>query len=382
MAKKRTSLSQTLFRDINPYASQETETPAAAGLLQLPLTAVMPDPGQPRQLLPGPIAAQLEAGQIDTAVAMQQWLALPADDRLVALRQLADSIAQHGLINPITVRTPAADESAPAGTQYVIVTGERRYWAHVLLAQEGRQIRQGNTAVSPHTISALLTASGVSIRAHQLIENLLREDINAVEKAWGLWALRYELSGVNDSSPEAAEADLVPWTAVSDALGISARYRIFLTSVLNLSEEAQALVVSHNLAEMTIRPIVQKLKDRPDLQIEALRQLLHWQQEAASGDGDRAITRAVQELVDNLLQRQTRAMRAPAHVQLSPATRRFRRQVRSTLRFLDQLAPGDATLVARDLALDATYQETVGELQQLRQRIDTLLSEVAAYQAD
>ena len=129
------------------------------------------------------------------------------------LKRLADSIEQHGLISPISVRPPRPDEITPPGITYFIVTGERRYWAHVYLLSQDKLIHAGQTTTSPQEIKITLAPSGITVRAHQLIENLLREDLNAVERARGMWALRYELSGVNYSSPlpgqAEAEADIV-----------------------------------------------------------------------------------------------------------------------------------------------------------------------------
>ena len=107
--------------------------------------------------------------------------------------------------------------------------------------------------------------------------------IDASEKAQGFLALRYELSGiaftpatkvnegVNHGSP------LVKWTQVEEALNVSRRYRQYVTSVLRLSDEAQAIVRKHRLSERAIRPISQKLGNRPDLQVAALNHLVAWQ---------------------------------------------------------------------------------------------------------
>src|SRR5687768_368190 len=48
----------------------------------------------------------------------------------VALRELADSIEQHGLIQPISI---AHDPAQLSEDMYIIVAGERRYRAHQLL---------------------------------------------------------------------------------------------------------------------------------------------------------------------------------------------------------------------------------------------------------
>lgn len=390
MAKKRTSLSQTLFSGIDPYGQDQTKAAETEGRLRyLPLTTVRPDPNQPRRLLPGNLQARLtDQSHYEPLATMADWLAqaAPNDSRLQELRQLADSIARHSLINPITVRpapsnqaTTKAADTPTAGSEYLIITGERRYWAHVLLALEKRQIQVGEQS-DPNHIPALLAPAGISIRAHQLIENINREDINAVEKAYGLVALRQELSEVNPGSPD---GKLVPWTAVSDTLGISKRYRIYLTAVLDLCDEAQAIITAHSLAEKTVRPIAQKLKDRPELQIEALQQIVAWQRENDAAEGaERAISnKAVGDLVNRLLIRENRASQ-PSHVQVAPYTQKFQSTLRRTLRFLDQLESDDLVLVARDLALDQTYEETVSDLQTLHARLEQVLRRVEDYRAN
>jgi hypothetical protein len=387
VAKKRTSLSQTLFSGIDPYGQAQAEGGEAQSRLRyLPLTAVRPDPGQPRRLLPGNLQAQLvEPDRYDPLAAMANWLtqAAPHDGRLQELRQLADSIARHGLINPITVRpaAPSAETAASPteGAYYFIVTGERRYWAHVLLALEKRQIQVGEQN-DPHQVQVLLAPEGISIRAHQLIENINREDINAVEKAYGLVALRQELSEVNPGSPATRP---VPWTEVSDTLGISKRYRIYLTAVLDLCDEAQAIITAHNMAEKTVRPIAQKLKDRPQLQVEALQQIVAWQRQNEAEEGaERAISnKAVGDLVNRLLARENRSARQP-RIQVGPHTQKFQSNVRRTLRFLNLLEADDLVLLARDLALDQSYQETVAELQTLHDHLEQVLRRVEDYRAN
>lgn len=394
MAKKRTGLSQTLFSGIDPYSKeQERQAERAERLVYLPLAAIRPDPDQPRRLLPGNLQAKLEEQrEYDPLAVMHSWLteATSGDARLKDLRKLADSIARHGLINPITVRPLATPR--PDGTQYLIVTGERRYWAHGLLAVEGRHLQVGERR-DPGQIQSLLAPEGISVRAHQLVENINREDINALEKAYGLVALRYELSEVNPGSPSSPidtgvnrgspSPNLVPWTEVSDVMGISKRYRIYITSVLDLCDEAQAIIAAHNLAEKTVRPIVQKLKEHPGLQVEALQQLVTWQRENEAEEGvDRAINnKAVGDLVTRLLARENKSARRP-RIQVAPHTHKFQSNVRRTLQFLNKLKTDDLVLVARDLALDQTYQETVQELQDLQAHLEQVLRQVEDYRSE
>lgn len=395
MAKKRTGLSQTLFDGIDPYgkgvgeqASTDEQPTQTGRLVSLSLEIVRPDPEQPRRLLPANLQSALaEQGKYDPVIIIKSWLAqaLKGDSRLTDLRKLADSISRHGLINPISVRP--LDPPPSDGTQYLIITGERRYWAHVLLAAEGRQIQVGDQT-DPNQVPALLAPDGISIRAHQLIENIVREDINAVEKAQGMVALRYELSGVDPGSPPSptnkdTAPTLISWTEVSNALDISKRYRIYITSVLDLSDDAQAIVTEYNLAEKTIRPIVQKLKKHPDLQVEALQQLIGWQRENETEEGvDRAVNnKSVTALVNRLLVRENRPIRS-SRIQAPPNTQTLSSNVRRTTSFLKKLKQEDLVLVARDLALDQTYQGTIEELQELQIQIEQILQQVDTYRSD
>lgn len=80
-----------------------------------------------------------------------------------ALRELADSILEIGIIQPITLRKITDDE-------YQIIAGERRYRASLLAELQ--------------TIPAYIrTADDESVMAMALIENIQREDLNSVEIA-------------------------------------------------------------------------------------------------------------------------------------------------------------------------------------------------------
>lgn len=80
------------------------------------------------------------------------------------LERLADSIAEHGVIQPLTVR--------PYGDGYQIVAGERRW----------RAARMAGLSEVPVRIMEL---SDVQTMQIALIENLQREDLNPIEEAMG-----------------------------------------------------------------------------------------------------------------------------------------------------------------------------------------------------
>jgi ParB family chromosome partitioning protein len=108
---------------------------AGAGAQQLPIDQIRPNPYQPRR-----------------------------DFAPEALAELADSVRQHGIVQPITVRP------APDGAGWQLVAGERR-------------LRAAKMAGLP-TIPALVRpCSERELVEIALIENLQREDINAIEAA-------------------------------------------------------------------------------------------------------------------------------------------------------------------------------------------------------
>ena len=319
--RKRARVAAVDFETVDQYGriAQKHET---TELKAIPLSIIRPDPGQPRRILPEDLAQQLGRGLLDPPTALQQWQqqlqggAQSEEKRTLAeLAQLAHAIALNGLISPITVRRVQESDTAPQGVAYYIVTGERRYWAHWLLQLDGREITEGNSRQSAANIKALISPEGITIRAHQLLENLFRKDMNAVEKAKALVALRYELSGVTHGLPEGG--DLVPLAAVSDLLGISKVHRIRIMSVLNLPDEGQAIAAQHNLTERTMRPIISKLKAHPTKQVEVLKLVASWQANPATMPATTLVAATEQLVDDTLAALQSRAYpktRAPRKV--------------------------------------------------------------------
>jgi ParB family transcriptional regulator, chromosome partitioning protein len=81
------------------------------------------------------------------------------------IKELAESIKQHGLIQPISVVTDPESQDG-----FVIVAGERRYRAHQHLEKT--------------TITAIITKGNSDEIA--LIENIQREDLSPMDQAEGL----------------------------------------------------------------------------------------------------------------------------------------------------------------------------------------------------
>lgn len=111
-----------------------------------------------------------------------------------ALKELADSIAQHGVLQPLLVRPMA-------GGNYQLVAGERRW----------RASRMAGLTEVPVVIREMTDQQAAELA---LIENLQREDLNPMEEAMGYRTLmeNYGLTqeetaqAVNKSRPAVANA--------------------------------------------------------------------------------------------------------------------------------------------------------------------------------
>ena len=147
-----------------------------------------------------------------------------------ALAELADSIAKHGVIQPLLVR-PMPDGS------YQLVAGERRW----------RASRMAGLTEVPVVIKELSDDEAMALA---LIENLQREDLNAIEEAQGIKALMDTLSLTQD---EAAERVGKSRPAVANALRL-----------LKLPERVIALVSDGKLSPGHARALL-GFKDEQDI---------------------------------------------------------------------------------------------------------------------
>ena len=122
-----------IYIDYNTHAADD----AAAGVTTLPLREIEPDPDQPRK-------------RFDEA----------------ALAELAASIQENGLLQPIAVRPK------PLGAGYLIIAGERRW----------RAARLAGLDEVPALVKDVTDEQAAALA---LIENLQREDLDPIEVAEG-----------------------------------------------------------------------------------------------------------------------------------------------------------------------------------------------------
>ncbi len=226
----------------------------------IPLDQVHPDPMQPRHLLPPDLAQALVTGQSPREVLSQlrsraernKWMR----ERLAELDALAGSIATDGLMQPIRV-IPDGDE------RYRIEEGERRWWAHHILVQQGREQFQNIAAFVVEKESA---SSGLLRR--RVAENVQRSGFTAIELANAM-ASRVQEILTAERGIKRSEAE----RRVGQENNMTDRRVRQYVALLTLSPEAQELAQQARLTESSLRPIV-SMKDRAS-QLAAVRELLH-----------------------------------------------------------------------------------------------------------
>ncbi|MEG1711145.1 MAG: ParB/RepB/Spo0J family partition protein [Clostridia bacterium] len=98
-----------------------------------------------------------------------------------ALRELSDSIKIHGVIQPLIINR--------MGKRFMIIAGERRY-------------RAAKMAGLTHVPAIVKNYSQQEVREISLIENLQREDLNAIEAARAIKALMDEFGLTQDETAQ------------------------------------------------------------------------------------------------------------------------------------------------------------------------------------
>lgn len=143
------------------------------------------------------------------------------------MQDLADSIRQHGVIQPLVVKPEA-------NGRYTIIAGERRYRAARMVG-----LKQVPVVTKEVTDRELLQIS--------MIENIQREDLNPLEEAQGIAALMEQFSLTQE---EAAEILGRSRSAVANSLRL-----------LNLPESVKKRIVAAELSAGHARALL-AIKDR------------------------------------------------------------------------------------------------------------------------
>jgi ParB family transcriptional regulator, chromosome partitioning protein len=165
------------------------------------------------------------------------------------LRDLADSIRQYGVLQPLVVtRKDVVKEDGGLAVEYELIAGERRLRASKIagLYQVPAVIRSGEQTDKMKLEMAI-------------IENLQREDLNAVDRAQAFQQL-------------AAEFNL-KHAEIGKRVGKSREYVTNTMRILALPQEMLDALVSGKITEGHTRPILM-LVDRPEEQVALFKDII------------------------------------------------------------------------------------------------------------
>ncbi|MCB9076684.1 MAG: ParB/RepB/Spo0J family partition protein [Anaerolineaceae bacterium] len=186
--------------------SDDSDTDLPAGALEIPVDQIAPNPHQPRQ----------EFDQIQ-------------------LRELADSITEHGLIQPLIV--------TQVGLSYQLIAGERRWRASQLAGLETVPV-----IVKETTPQQMLELA--------LVENIQRADLNPLEEARAYAQLMEEFGLTQEAVAERVSKSR---TAVANTVRL-----------LNLTDETKAALASGTISEGHARALLGLKSDRDQLKALAI----------------------------------------------------------------------------------------------------------------
>lgn len=165
------------------------------------------------------------------------------------LRDLADSIRQYGVLQPLVVTRH--EKELPDGgltTEYELIAGERRWRASKLagISQVPAMIRDGDETDKMKLEIAI-------------IENLQREDLNPVDRAQAFHQLNQEFG--------------LTHVEIAKKMGKSREYVSNSLRILALPEEMLQALVDRKIVEGHTRPILM-LSDRPAEQMTLFKEII------------------------------------------------------------------------------------------------------------
>jgi len=165
------------------------------------------------------------------------------------LRDLAESIKQYGVLQPLTVsRLEIEKEDGGLATEYELIAGERRLRAAILaqVAQVPVIIREGDTSMMKLELA--------------IIENLQREDLNVVDRARAFFRLSNEFKFTHGE--------------IGKKMGRSREYVSNTLRILALPEEILNGLSEGKISEGHTRPLLM-LVDHPEEQMVLFKEIVY-----------------------------------------------------------------------------------------------------------
>ena len=167
----------------------------------------------------------------------------------IRLQDLADSIKQYGVLQPLLVsRMEVEKEDGGLVTEYELIAGERRLRAAMIarVSQVPAIIREGDSSIMKLELA--------------IIENLQREDLNAVDRARAFFQLANEFKFTHNE--------------IAKKMGRSREYVSNSLRILSLSEEILIALSEGKITEGHTRPILM-LADHPEEQIVLFKEIVY-----------------------------------------------------------------------------------------------------------
>src|SRR3989344_446054 len=165
------------------------------------------------------------------------------------MQDLADSIKQYGVLQPLTVsRVEVEKEGGGIVTEYELIAGERRLRAAILagVSQIPAIIRAGDTAIMKLELA--------------IIENLQREDLNSVDRARAFFRLANEFKFTHNE--------------IAKKMGRSREYVSNSLRILTLPEEIIAGLSEGKITEGHTRPLLM-LADHGEEQLVLFKEIVY-----------------------------------------------------------------------------------------------------------
>ncbi|GIK39973.1 MAG: hypothetical protein BroJett011_38060 [Chloroflexota bacterium] len=365
--------------------------PTEQRVYEINLDRITPDPAQPRHLLPTDLRTAVHEKSISPAEAMRELVLraeqgdtiallilggrqkgpVEEDDEIVedtGLLALARSVREVGLRQPLNVYR-IDDPEQPDRTAYRLGEGERRYWAHHLLVQQGYEEFR-----SVRCIVETLPEDEEVIHQRQEAENAARVDLPALARARSMQRIKERLNlemgtrvpGENTIKlPSQRDLQVAIGQRVKSFTGRAIGDRMVRNylALLNLSPEAQDLVEAAQLTEKQLRPVLRLPTDAEQL-------LMIQRIVEEKWSGSKVLQQVLAPPAPKLSLRE---------VSQTTVEQRFEKRVldaAKTIHSLLSLPPENYEEAVTTLALRAKDAKTRQALQALRQALEEILLKV------
>jgi ParB family chromosome partitioning protein len=165
-----------------------------------------------------------------------------------ALVDLADSIRQYGVLQPLVVTRNEIEKPDGLAVEYELIAGERRL----------RASRIAGLPQVPVIIRSGAEDSKVKLEL-AIIENLQREDLNPIDRAWAFMRLHSEFGFTH--------------AEIGKKMGKSREYVSNSLRLLALPQEIMTALAERKISEGHTRPLMM-LSDRPDEQTTLFKEIV------------------------------------------------------------------------------------------------------------